>query len=215
MTPIYSEKDKQKIVINFISLRGQGKVHILDFKPLVRYLKNKRIRFLHKIEPTGVVTYPANQPNLSFNPKIAYTTKYFFNESDAEEYFNWLISIIAGAEPEPSSEETVEEAYNQIFLFIFALRDKMDVNIDSFLKVRFEWENWVSTFDEEVVDIKRKMDTRNERVMDILEKIRNWQEVYQPYLDRIKADQDAERQTIRKALGRSGKDESNDVERNE
>ena len=37
MNPKYSEEDRYKIVTNFIALRGQGKIRIVDFSPLIRY----------------------------------------------------------------------------------------------------------------------------------------------------------------------------------
>jgi hypothetical protein len=46
--------------------------------------------------------------------------------------------------------------------------------------------------------------------MDILEKIRDWEKANQPYLDRIKEEQDAERKAINKAIGKPENDENTD-----
>jgi hypothetical protein len=129
MKPYFSESDKETIVRNFLSLRGQGKAPISDFGPIAIYLNEKSIKQLHKVNPTS---HPYRR---------GYTTEYavYFDKADAEEYFNWIIAILTGVEK--ASEDVIKEASDQLFLFVFALRDKMNIGLDSFLKVSFEWEN--------------------------------------------------------------------------
>jgi hypothetical protein len=74
----------------------------------------------------------------------------------------------------------------------------------------FNLETQVQALDSEIVDLKRTMDMRNEKIMDILEKIRDWEKANQPYLDRIKEEQDAERKAINKAIGKPENDENTD-----
>ena len=201
MKPKYSEEDRYKIVMNFISLRGKGKVPIFDFSPLIRYLDG--ITPLHEIKKTGckeVFDGGIRMPVFP-NTHTASSTKVVpcYGKEDAEEYFNWLIWIITA--DEKATEETRKEAVSQLFLFIFALRDNIRVNLDDFLKVRFDWERKVITLknalkevkvkvdnierynDAEHSDLKDNLEKETEKISDALEKIGNWQKYYQPYLD--------------------------------
>src|SRR4030042_741757 len=118
MTPMYSDKDRSTIVWRFINARGQGKAPITDFKPITRYLNDKTIKLLHNLAPSG--TRMVNSGRLEFR------TVTYYNNNDAEEYFNWLISIVTGAVE--ASKDTTKEAIEQLFMFIFVLRDKMTLN---------------------------------------------------------------------------------------
>jgi hypothetical protein len=102
--PIYSEEDRHKIVVNFISLRGQGRIPIIDFSPLTRYLSDNRIKLLHNLQPTGRQSYIDRNYEAKF---VVYYTA-----TDAEEYFNWLISIITGAEKAPDDTATVHVPFH-------------------------------------------------------------------------------------------------------
>lgn len=183
MKPYLSEEDRSAIVKHFIYLRGQGKAPIADFEPLTRYLNDKSIKFLHNLEHSGI-SRQTYHDGIQFKTQV-YT---YYNGKDAEEYFNWLISILTGATE--ATDEIRKEACEQMFMFIFALRDKMTINIDTLLKVSFQWEDMFNSLNRDFVDFQRNMDVRNEKIMDILEKINNWQKTYKPYLKRLKDEQD-------------------------
>ena len=175
MKPIYSEEERRKIVKHFISLRGQGKVPISDFDPITTYLDNGSIKILAKISQHG------RAPRIDYDGR--HRVGFFYNNHDAEEYFNWLISILTGAEE--ASDETRKLANDQLFMFIFALRDDMSVSLDDLLDVSSDWEHLNRNF----MDFQKKTDARHEEMMDVLEKIGNWQKHYQPYLDTLKREQ--------------------------
>ena len=116
MNPKYSEEDRYKIVTNFIALRGQGKIRIVDFSPLIRYFDD--IKPLKEIKKTmkasrGITYFPIN--GFTKEPEVLY-----YGSEDAEEYFNWLIWILSA--DEKATDETRKEAVSQLFLFIFALK---------------------------------------------------------------------------------------------
>jgi DNA-binding transcriptional regulator GbsR (MarR family) len=93
-------------------------------------------------------------------------------------------------------------------LFIFALRDKIHVNLDDFLKARFTWEKRVITLknalkdlkeqveydnrsnDGEHSDLKDDLEKETEKISDVLEEIKDWQKHYQPYLNGLEKEQE-------------------------
>ncbi len=208
MKPIFSEEDRKKIVDHFILLRGKGNAPILDFKPLIRYLSDDKIKLLHMIAPSGKQVDPRQISNYMTADRTQLKFYSYYIEDDAKEYFNWLIQIITGGID--ATDEDRKEAYSQMFMFIFALRDTSQFNLDVFLKVSFEWEDRINTFDQDLVDSKnaltervtfleRTYDRKNDEIIDALEKIRSWEKVYQPYLDDLKQEKE-EQKKLNKAL---------------
>ena len=98
----------------------------------------------------GITYFPIN--GFTKEPEVLY-----YGSEDAEEYFNWLIWILSA--DEKATDETRKEAVSQLFLFIFALRDKINVNLDDFLKVRFDWERKVITLKNALKEVKGKVDS--------------------------------------------------------
>jgi hypothetical protein len=221
MKPLYSEEDRYKIVMNFVTLRGQGRIPIVDFTPLLRYISE--ITPLREIKKTGLEEISVEGirmptfPNMRVSNQSAKVMPCHCRE-DAEEYFNWLIWIITI--DEKTTDETRKEAVNQLFLFIFALRDKIHVNLNDFLKTRFDWERKViilknalkevkgkvDGIDSDNEDLKGDLEKETEKISEVLERIVNWQKHYQPYLDGL----EKERKGIDNALkgeenGKKGK----------
>lgn len=214
MKPQYSVEDRYKIVMNFISLRGKGQIPIVDFTPLIRYLNDKEIVLLHEIkktgyeeiyDPNGTIRQPVF-PELRVTSNVPHKVVPCISREDAEEYFNWLIWIVTV--DEKASDEKRKEAINQLFLFIFALRDKIHVDLNSLLKVSFEWEDRIDSFERELIELKTRLENSNnyydrkldelkddlkdetEKIANVLEKIGNWQKEYQPCLNRLEEEQD-------------------------
>jgi hypothetical protein len=171
---LYSLNDRNAIVRGFIALRGKGQVVIKDFTPIARYLNDGTIKRLCFI-----------RPNALKEMKINNETKFLpiYDQNNAEDYLNWLITTISI--DETATEKTINDAYIQLFKFIFALRDKMNVNLDTFLKVSFEWENWFFCLDHDFVELKQNMEYKYNRTIDVLEKIGNWQKDFQPRLEKL------------------------------
>jgi len=213
MTPMYSKEDRNAIIRGFIALRGKGEVPISDFRPLVRYLNDAKIKKLCFLKP-------ASMDEVKINGETNYLPVY--DEENAEDYFNWLITTISIGET--VTEKEMDEAQKQLFLFIFALRDRMHTDLDIFLKVRFEWQDRIDAFDRSLTDLKQSFDNsehyndrkhdelsenieaETQKITGVLERIRNWQEEYQPYLNRLKKEQEG----LEKALkgvqsGKKGK----------
>ncbi len=214
MKPTYSEEDRYKIVINFIALRGKGLAPIRDFSLLTNLLSDNGIKVLHPIKQSGVKTALDSKTifagsYLTEPPKTVTT----YSPSDAEGYFNWLIFILTDVVP--ATDETKKEAVNQLFMFIFTLRDVMQANLDDFLRAGFEWQERIGIIDEEMATLKGNLDylekhndddhydynkqskeieqlkKDSENMSLILQRIRDWEEAYQPYLDNIKKEQDS------------------------
>ncbi len=218
MKPIYSEEDRHKIVMNFITLRGQGRIPIMDFSPLIPYFDD--IKPLREIKKT--MSYANRYSLYSTGSPSNQPETFFYSSDDAQGYFNWLIWIITV--DEKATDEIRKEAVNQLFLFIFALRDKIRVNLDDFLKVRFVWERRVITLKNALKDVKEKVEynekcgeagladlkddveKETEKISSVLERIGNWQKEYQPYLDKLKKEQEGIDKVLRGDVdGKKGK----------
>lgn len=181
MKPMYSDEDRYAIVNRFINARGQGKAIIQDFKPITKYLNDGSIKLLHKIKRTGTII---KKGNYAFT--IDVVEKALYSNDDAQEYFNWLISMVSGAEK--VAEGIIKESVDQLFLFIFALRDKMSLNPDVLLIAPVDWEYRLKSLEGKHSTLERRTDARNEKAIDALEKIVKWQKTYQPSLDRLETD---------------------------
>lgn len=212
MKPIYSFEDRCKIVMNFIALRGAGKVPIHDFSSLSSYLSE--ITPLRPMKKTiDIEDYTDSISGFSghvSNPSAM--QKPLFARLDAEEYFNWLIYMLTA--DDKATDEQRKEAVNQLFLFIFVLRDKIRVNLNDFLKARFDWERKVITLKNALKDLKSNVEDNNEQnesehadlsdklkketevIADTFEIIGNWQKRYQPLLEKL----EREKQKIDDAL---------------
>lgn len=205
MKPTYSEEDRYRIVMNFIGLRGQGCIPIIDFSPLIRYFDDiKPLRPIKKTshreyEIATRVTY-SGQP---IDPKVKREACY--GRKDAEEYFNWLIYMLTA--DDKATAEQRKEAVNQLFLFIFVLRDKTPVTLNDFLKARFDWERKVITLKNALKELKssveyndkqnevahedfvNELEKETEKIAKTFERIGDWQQHYQPYLDKLEIEQ--------------------------
>jgi hypothetical protein len=218
MNPKYSDSDRHKIVINFIAKRGQGLIPIIDFSPLIRYFADitplreiKKTGYEEIYDDDGSIKMPIF-PNMHVSSNRTIKRVPCIGGADAEEYFNWLIWIVII--DEKATDETKREAVNQLFWFIFVLRDKIQVNLDDFLRAGFEWVERMNIIDENLASLKSDLQylekgndsdhfdynedhktieglkADSEKMTVILERIRNWQKEHQPYLNKIKKDQE-------------------------
>jgi chromosome condensin MukBEF ATPase and DNA-binding subunit MukB len=90
-------------------------------------------------------------------------------------------------------------------MFLFILRDKMNINLDTLLKVSFEWEDRVNEFDRVLVELgkrldnsERRYDRKNDELLNVLEKIGSWQKFYEPSLKANKREYDKIHGAIKK-----------------
>jgi hypothetical protein len=167
--PIYSDEDRSKAVRNFIVARYEGLAKIASFGSIVPYLNEKRVKLLCKLEQSG--------ENLGNK---------FYIEDDAETYFEWLTSVVTGAES--ASEDIIKQANDQLFIFILALRN--DTGIDEHVKLvePYNWERQLTYIANSIADSQKATEKRDEQITTILERIFQWMKEYRPTLDEVKKD---------------------------
>jgi len=180
MTRLYSDKDKATAVRNFIYARSNGQAEISDFSEIADYMEKGWVTLLHPISKSGKYeTYT--------------TTEWYYNQKDAETYFEWLISVVAGTEDKTVSEEVFKKAVNQLFMFLFGISGTLASKVELLTPY---------SLDEQLIEFDKKVDRMNEQIVEALERIMAWQQKYQPYLDRLAKEQES----IENALDRKAKD---------
>lgn len=166
---MFSEQERNTAIKNFIVGRYHGSVKISTFEAMVPYLEEKRINLLYDLKH-GSYSYG----------------KGYYIENDAEEYFEWLISVVTGARK--TSENIIKQANDQLFIFIHTLRDdtKMDNRVT--LLVRYNWEEKVGQLIKKFDAFQSKINTRDEKLTHLFTQILEWMKEYRPLLDEVKKD---------------------------
>jgi len=164
--PLFSDDERIRAVKNFIVARYQGLADINSFNAIVPYLREHRIKILH---PSIAKKYALSG---AFSPI-----------SDAEEYFEWLVAVVTGAES--VSEDIVKQANDQLFQFIHVMRDSIRMDRKVQLVAPYDWQALFTSFDERLTDMQRIIDRGDKDIAETLSKILQWMKKYNPLLDTL------------------------------
>jgi hypothetical protein len=174
---IVSDQERSMAVRNFIHARYQGLAKISRFDEVVEYLNEKRVRVLSGAKPSG-----REYVGVTAKPRVFYTY------DDAEVYFNWLMAVVTGAEK--VAEDVIDEAINQIFVFILIMRQHGHLTMadEVTLIAPYNWEDRLVSFEEKLTTIQTSMEKRDGKITEVLSKIYAWMKEYTSVLDEVKKD---------------------------
>jgi hypothetical protein len=175
MKPIYTDEDRAQAVRNFIAARYQGLAKIRDYSPVTSYMKEKRIKLLYEVAASGI------KVDSHYN-----AIGKFFIDSDAEKYFEWLVSVVTGAEN--VSEGVIKQAIDQLFIFILTMRDGIDIDKRVKLVEAYDWEQKLDLIAKVLLEFRESTEKRDQKITDILRLIFDWMKQYRLVLDEVKKD---------------------------
>jgi hypothetical protein len=175
MKPIFSDTERSAAVRNFIASFYQGSLKITNYRILADYLEDERITPLREMEPHYYYTSGAIK-------QLGYTS------TDAEAYFIWLMGIVTGAE-KVKSENLINNATDQIFFLISALRNCIDMDGGrTRLIAPYNWEDQLTVFSDRIARLQKTIDRRDELSANVMEKIYAWLTEFTPILEEVKKD---------------------------
>jgi len=175
--PIYSDEDRSKVVRNFIIARYEGLVKIESFDSILPYLDEKRVKLLYDLKQSGTRTY-----SYTVKEERCYTAE------DAETDFDWLISVVTGAES--TSEDTIKQANDQLFIFILALRDCTEIDEHVKLVEPYNWERNLASIAKSLSDFQSYEEKRDLDICNVLTKIHELVKSYHAILTEMTKDYD-------------------------
>jgi len=173
---IFSDQQRRETVLNFISARLRGSVRIKSFSKMIQYLKSSPVRAL--------------QPFEKINAKGA-----FIGENEAESYFDFLVAVVTGAVTGVQKTVTgilfptstmIQEAIDQLFAFILAMREDMEIREEFFVVP--SWEHYLASIENKLSQLDKKLENRDEKITKILTQIYEWMRRYQRVLDEAEKD---------------------------
>ncbi len=186
MTPLYSDTDKAVAIRKFMYARSMGQSGINSYEGIQQSIAAERIELLHAVPKSG--SYQANYSS---------KTTYYYTEGDAQVYFEWLMSAVAGTEE--VSEEVSKKAINQIFKFLFTVAGTLSNRAQTELLTPYSLDEEIKEVTQKISEVEKKVDYMNGKILDALERIGNWQKTYQSCLDELKREHQ-ERKKIAKSL---------------
>jgi len=176
---LYSDYDKRVAIRNFVFARSKKLAQIKSYYKIRDYLEEGRINILCELKKSGKNkrdTYPYN------------IISRFYTVEDAQVYFEWLISVANGTRK--VTDDLFTKTINQLFMFIFGL-DNLDANPKVTLLEPYSLDEEFTNIDEKISKVQNKVNLMDKNILDALQKILDWKQHYEPYLERIKKDQDS------------------------
>jgi len=171
-----SFEEKKQAVRNFIAESLNNQIRIKTYYRLTKFLNAGRVNFLSKVDMTG--EYEKYDPIRHVNKKFR-----CYSDWDAERYFEYLVSVVN--ETEEEKDEVVKEAYNQLFRFLYVMRDDMEREKNVQLIAPYDWQNLFLSFDERLTDIERKIDKGDKDIIDVLKSLLKLLEQNKTLLDSL------------------------------
>ncbi len=156
-----SFEEKKQAVRNFIVACYHNQMKIKTYHRLAMFLNEDRIKLLRTLSKSG--ERPITKGN------VYYGTEKIYTDGDAENYFVLLIAIIN--ETEEAKKDVIRLAYNQLFRFLYVMRDDMQRDKNVQLIVPFDWMNLFAGWDKVLVEMKNEMEYRDKEILDILKSL--------------------------------------------
>jgi hypothetical protein len=150
MKPLFSDDERIKAVKNFVVARYQGLAKIISFMTIVPYLNENRIEMLKPLRKSGLGAME-------------------YASADAQEYFEWLVAVVTGAED--ASQDIVKQANDQLFQFIYVMRDSIQMDRNVQLLTPYNWQALFTSFDERLTDMQRIIDRGDKDIVEVLKPI--------------------------------------------
>jgi len=121
------------------------------------FLTEDRIKLLCKLKMSGFEkTYVSGN----------FRTEVWYTDGDAEKYFEWLVAV--ANETEDVDVAVVKQAYDQLFRFLYVMRDDIDRAKNVEFIAPYDWQNLFLSFDKDLVDIKNIVDRHDKSIVDVL-----------------------------------------------
>lgn len=162
MKPIFSDENRAEAVKTFIIARINKQAKITSYSRLVPYLEKGGIGLLFKLEMSGRKSIPDAYGNIR-------EWSHFFDESDAERYFEWLVATISGTKE--SSDEIMKKANDQLFRILDILGDHIQFTKAVQLVAPYDWQALFTSFDERLTEMKNIIDQGDKSIIDVLNPI--------------------------------------------
>jgi hypothetical protein len=98
------------------------------------------------------------------------------------------MAVVTGAEK--VAEDVIDEAINQIFVFILIMRQHGHLTMadEVTLIAPYNWEDRLVSFEEKLTTIQTSMEKRDGKITEVLSKIYAWMKEYTSVLDEVKKD---------------------------
>jgi hypothetical protein len=158
-----SFEEKKQAVRNFIVASYHNQIHIKTYHRLAKFLTDGRIKLLRPLKMSG----KENIYN-EYRTRVIRIDQWY-TDDDAEKYFEWLVAVIN--ETEDVEEGVVKQAYNQLFRFLYVMRDDMERTKNVPLITPYDWQELFTSFDERLTDIQRIIDRGNKDTVEVLKSL--------------------------------------------
>jgi histidinol phosphatase-like PHP family hydrolase len=152
--------EKKQAVRNFIVASYHRQAHIKTYHRLAMFLDGGRIKLLRSLSKSGKKEYLKGSN---------WVIEEWFTDDDAEEYFEWLIAVVN--ETVDVREEVVEQAFNQLFRFLYVMREDIERDKNVELIAPYDWMTLFAGWDKVLVKMKNSLEHRDEEIVDILKSI--------------------------------------------
>ena len=158
-----SFEEKKQAVRNFIVASYHNQIRIKTYHRLAKFLTDGRIKLLRSLKMSGKETIYSDYRTSVIRVDQWYT------DDDAERYFEWLVAVIN--ETEDVEEGVVKQAYNQLFRFLYVMRDDMERTKNVPLIAPYDWQDLFTSFDERLTNIQRIIDRGNKDTIEVLKSL--------------------------------------------
>ncbi len=158
-----SYEERKQAVRNFVVACYHNQIHIKTYHRLAKFLSEDRIKLLCSLNKSGELKHYSD-----YGTRLIRTDRWYTDE-DAEKYFEWLIAVVN--DTEDVNEDIVKQAYNQLFRFLYVMRDDMERDKNVQLIAPYDWQSLFTGWDRELVHIKNDLERRDKEILDILKSI--------------------------------------------
>ena len=173
----FSDEERNQTVRNLIVARYNHQAKISNYTRLVPYLNEGRIEILCDLKKSV--------KNRVFDSRGHLTTvKDFFDASDAETYFEWLVSVVTHSK-EDVSEDIVKKANNQLFRFIDVLGDDLHMEKNVQLLAPYDWQKLFMSFKKQLTEMQNIIDKGDKEIIEVLKQLLNFMKKNTKLLDSL------------------------------
>ena len=154
----FSYEERKQAVRNHIVACYHNQSIITSYNELTRLLNDGRVEPLATVRKTG-------QKNIYAGSSFA-RTEPEYSDRDAEVYYEWLVKVVS--QPENHKEQLVKDANDQLFRFLYVMRNEIRRDKNVQLIAPYDWQNLFLSFDERLTDMQRIIDRGDKDTIEVL-----------------------------------------------
>lgn len=158
----FSYEERKQAVRNFIVACYHNQVRIKTYHRLAGFLSGDRIKLLCPLDKSG------KQNHVDAYGRVTRTDRWYTDE-DTEKYFEWLVAVVN--ETEDVKNDVVKQAYDQLFRFLYVMRDDMERDKNVQLVAPYNWQNLFISFNERLTDMQRIIDRGDKDTVEVLKSL--------------------------------------------